>query len=271
MALPHDVKHGRFYSPSLGREMGLTVLVPAGYAPLASHRYPVLYLLPGGSSSHREWSDRMPLAQMLAPHPMLVVMPEGENSLYVNGHSGECFEDYVIEDLPRFIESEFRVEKRRGARALAGLSMGGFAAFNLGLTHLDRYAVLASLSAAFGMTWWNMGKREDLPFHRALGPVGSETRAAYDPWRILERTIAQNRPSDLPAMRIAVGTEDDPEVVLANQNYHRSLLGGSVAHLYKESPGGHDWGYWTRETPELLAFVAEQLSLESQRPNDRRS
>jgi S-formylglutathione hydrolase len=251
---------GSFHSDALGRVMPFTAFLPPDYEAAQERRFPVLYLLHGGASRHDEWPGQMPLDQLLSQYPMIVFMPEGEHGLYLNGHNGQRYEDYVVADLPRFVESSFRALPESSARAMGGLSMGGFGSLNLGLKHPGRYAALASMSGALGMTWWNLGKREGSPYLPVLGPVGSPQRQAYDPWRILDGALAEKE-LPLPALWLDVGAQDDPDVVEANRNYHRSLDAAGVAHSYHERPGGHDWEYWRRATPDLLAFVAARLRI----------
>ena len=239
--------------------MPLRIYLPAGYRQSASRRYPALYLLHGGESGFREWGDRMALEELLAPFELMVFMPEAGNGMYVNGHDGQRYEDYVVWDVPSFAESHFPLIPERPGRALGGLSMGGFGSFNLGLKHPERYAALASLSGAFGMTWWNLGKREGSPYLQALGPEGSSQRHDYNSWRVLEAAKAAGHA--LPAIHLAVGTEDDPDVVTANRNLHLSLLTLGVSHNYAEQRGRHDWHFWSSTTPELLAFVGNAFDV----------
>jgi S-formylglutathione hydrolase FrmB len=179
----------------------------------------------------------------------------------VNGHDGRRFADAMLDDVPAWAERQLGVRGDRDGRALAGLSMGGFGAMNLGLSQVDRFAALASLSGAFGMTWWDLGLRQGSPFLPALGPKGSRVRERYHPWRVLEAALHARR-SQWPRVGLWVGEEDDPELVSANRAYHLQLEALRVAHRYVESPGGHDWAYWASVTPELLRFVASALGLE---------
>lgn len=253
---PHHLESVHIESPALGREVEATVLVPAREAP--AQGFPVLYLLHGAFSHHREWAEEVPLAALCAAYPMLLVTPEAGNSLYLNGDDGQRFADLTLWDVPAWVESRYPVRRDRGGRALAGLSMGGFGALNLGLSHPERYAALGSLSGAFGMTWWNLGRGP--PFLAALGPEGSFVRAHFNPWRVLERAVAAP-PTDWPRIGLWVGRGDDPDVVEANRNYHASLERFGIPHGYRESEGGHDWDYWRNVTPELLAFAAAGLGI----------
>jgi S-formylglutathione hydrolase FrmB len=252
----HAVETLSVASGALRRTLPCTLLLPRGRAPEA-----VLYLLHGGYSHRTEWTERVDLAAMVSPWPLAVALPEGESSLWIHGHDGRDFERYTAFDVPEAVEAKLGIAPGRERRTVAGLSMGGLGALHLGLTHPERYAAVASISGAFGMTWWNIGRFEGSPFLPALGPLGSGTRARVDPWRTLERALARVGPGGLPALWLATGTEDDPEVTEAHRALHASLDAAGVGHAYAERPGGHDWEFWRRETPALLAFIAQECGL----------
>lgn len=258
--MKHAVETLQVASRALHRTLPCTLLLPQGRPPQA-----VLYLLHGGYSHHGEWAERVDLAGQAAAWPLAIALPEGGFSLWVHGHDGQDYEAYTAFDVPEAVEGRLGLRLPRAGRAVAGLSMGGFGALHLGLTHPERYAALASLSGAFGMTWWNIGRFDGSPFLPALGPIGSGTRAWVEPTATLGRALARGGPQSLPAIQLATGTEDDPEVTEAHRALHRTLLAAKVAHTALERPGGHDWDFWNRETPALLAFIAEALQLSRQR------
>ncbi len=243
-------------SRALDTTLPCTLLLPAGRAPEA-----VLYLLHGGYSHHAEWAQRMDLGRMVSRWPLAVALPEGGFSLWIRGDDGRDFARYAAFDVPQAVESHLGLHLPRERRALAGLSMGGFGALHLGLLHPERYGAVASLSGAFGMTWWTLGRAEGSPFLPALGPVGSSTRQRVAPLAALEHALSRVGASGLPPLWLATGTEDDPDVTLVHRTLHAALEASGVAHTYEERPGGHDWAFWARETPDLLAFVAEALKL----------
>src|SRR5437773_10335111 len=61
---------------------------------------------------------------------------------------GKPFEDDLIKDIIPFIESHYMVKAERESRALAGLSMGGGQALNIGLANLDTFAWRGGFSSA---------------------------------------------------------------------------------------------------------------------------
>src|SRR5436190_17007900 len=63
------------------------VILPPGYRTSKTTRYPVLYLLHGHAGHYTDWQTRTNLADYAAQYRMIVVMPEGNNSWYVDGAS----------------------------------------------------------------------------------------------------------------------------------------------------------------------------------------
>ncbi len=82
-----------FWSATLGRTMPYRVYLPPGYAD-GTRRYATLYLLHGMGGSDREWqdlgiasaADRLIAAGQIAP--LIIVMPEGARSYWVDHASG---------------------------------------------------------------------------------------------------------------------------------------------------------------------------------------
>src|SRR5579859_5371134 len=79
-----------FASAALGRDLAYALYLPPGRdAP--GRRFPTLYLLHGVDGNHREWLEEGHLRESLdrligvgAVAPMIVVMPDGDNSWYVD-------------------------------------------------------------------------------------------------------------------------------------------------------------------------------------------
>ena len=77
-----------------------------------------------------------------------VIMPDGENSWYVNAvnDSAGHYEDALLQDLLPAIRQRTRIDTTR--MGVAGLSMGGFGALELGLRHATTFRFIGALSAS---------------------------------------------------------------------------------------------------------------------------
>ena len=155
----------------------MQIYTPPGYDKHGSKSYPVVYMLQGlplGEKSYlwpklyepwigepmpffagpdfpeegfREWMDGLIQAGLI--QPMIIVMPDADNNLYgwcmyTNSVLNGRFEDYIVNDLVNYMDSNYRTIANRDGRALVGTSQGGYGAMKLGILHPDKFSVVAS-------------------------------------------------------------------------------------------------------------------------------
>ena len=147
-----NVAHGkisyRYYqSGTLGSTRQLLVYTPAGFNPNGTVKYPVLYLIHGGSDTEETWT-KVGRANLIADNlvaegkavPMIIVMP------YANVRPAPMadFTKDMMNDIIPFIEANYPVLTDSRHRAIAGFSVGGGQTLNIGLTHTDKFAYIAS-------------------------------------------------------------------------------------------------------------------------------
>jgi S-formylglutathione hydrolase FrmB len=236
-----------FRSATLGRTLPYRVILPDQYASTRA-RYPVLYLLHGYGGAFSDWSEHAKAAEHVAGRPLIVVMPEGANSWYVNGANGEAWETYLTGDLIAEVDATFRTIATRNGRMIAGLSMGGYGAIKAGLRHPELYALVGSFSGAFDITRpADVFQGERKPDVMAVfGPAGSAVRSANDVFAL----AAAAKTDGLPYFWIACGTSDP--WLEPNREMARTLKARGLAYEYRERPGGHDWTFWDWAVQSLL-------------------
>ncbi len=147
-----DVPHGnlsyRYYNSStLGRTRTLVIYTPPGFDMSGKTKYPVLYLIHGGSDTEETWT-KVGRANLIADNliargkarPMIIVMP------YANVFPGpmDGFTKDMINDIIPFIEANYPVVPESTYRAVAGFSVGGGQTLNIGLTNPDKFAYVCS-------------------------------------------------------------------------------------------------------------------------------
>lgn len=146
--VPHGKISYRWYkSATLGTTRQLLVYTPPGFNTNSKTKYPVLYLIHGGSDTEETWTkvghanfiaDNL-IAKGLAK-PMIIVMPYGN----VRPKPMPDFTKDVINDIIPFIESNYPVLTDSKNRAVAGFSVGGGQTLNIGLTNTDKFAYICS-------------------------------------------------------------------------------------------------------------------------------
>jgi hypothetical protein len=73
-------------------------------------------------------------------------------SFYINSLAGR-FEDYIIQDVLPFVLRNYPILPEREAHILAGVSMGGFATFNLGFKYRDFFKVIVGVFPPLNLRW----------------------------------------------------------------------------------------------------------------------
>lgn len=223
------VKEFEYESAVTGKRRKASVYLPAGYSP--QRRYPVLYLLHGLAGTHNEWPGYVHAApildQLIAAGkvvPMIAVMPNGRalpddrpaseerkfSAEHVAGFAS--FERDLLENLIPAIDRSFPTLPEAGARAIAGLSMGGGQALNFGLGHPESFSWVGGFSAA------------------------PNTRAATS---LLPQ--AAGRPP-LRLLYLSCGSQDG--LIGVSQEFHQALRRLGVPHVWHVDGYGHDRESW---------------------------
>jgi len=239
------------------------VVLPADYRASRTTRYPVLYLLHGLGGHYSDWLTRTNVADYAAQYRMIVVMPEGNDSWYVDGATGSSdrYESYILKELMPDVDKRYRTIQARYGRAIAGLSMGGYGAVKYGLKYPSTFAFAGSVSGAFGVTRYTekeMGGASWEPFLKIFGPAGSETRKANDVFEIT-KALTPGRIASLPYFYFDCGTEDAAQHFNPNRELSQLFLEKKIPHEYRELPGNHSWQYWDQQVKEVLRIASEKL------------
>lgn len=146
--VPHGKVSYRYYnSSSLGTTRQLLVYTPPGFEPNGKKKYPVLYLIHGGSDTEETWT-KVGRANLIADNliarkkavPMIIVMPYGN----VRPKPMADFTTDVMKDIIPFIEANYPVHTDSKNRAVAGFSVGGGQTLNIGLTNTDKFGHICS-------------------------------------------------------------------------------------------------------------------------------
>jgi len=272
-----DVPHGTvayvwYKSPSLKLTRRMTVYTPPGYEE-STTRYPVLYLLHGGSGDEEEWMWNGRATQIMdnliaqgKAKPMIVVMPNGNatqtaSSYYPapapvpagqppaapggGGASGGAsanivaFADSVVPDIVPYIESHYRVLADRDNRGIAGLSMGGGESLYAGLRNIDKFAWVAGFSAASPL--WPGVLTSVPPTPGLTGPGAGQALNLQALQKIFPDVAASG--SKLRLLYVSIGSQEN--LLPATQQFKEWLESQKAKFVYTVIPGySHVWNLW---------------------------
>jgi len=159
------------------------VYLPPGFTP--SSRYPVVYLLhgmPGSPSEFIQGTDLLDWADASiasgAVRPFIAVMPAAGPDGKYNGEWAGPWERMLVHGVVPWVDTHLPTIATRRGRTLAGLSAGGFGAFDIGLRNPALFGTIESWSGYFAPL-------RDGPFKNAPPSV----LAANDP-QLLARSEA---------------------------------------------------------------------------------
>jgi S-formylglutathione hydrolase FrmB len=168
----------------------------------------------------------------------------GDGSGYVK-HADHDAERWIIDEVPALACELVEGCSVHSPLLVAGLSMGGFGALRLAGKYPQRIAAAAGLSSVT-----DAGQFDALIEETREGWSGDAADRS-----VLAALVGAREP--LPPLRIDCGL-DDPYLE-ANRELHRALQRAGIAHQYAESPGGHDWTYWSVTLEHTLRFFGQAL------------
>jgi len=162
--VPHgDVRTRRHHTT--GEHAGWrrsVIYTPPGYDEQPQRRYPVLYLQHGAGEDETGWVDQGRADLILdnliaagAAEPMIVVMTDGyawprlrrlARSPQRSRTIVDAFEHVLLHDLVPLVDSAYRTVPDAQHRALAGLSMGGRQALDIGLSNTEHFGWVGAFS-----------------------------------------------------------------------------------------------------------------------------
>ena len=219
----------------------------------------VLYLLHGHSDDHTAWQRWTSIERYVEGLNLAVVMPAIHNSFYTDmAHGGKYF-TFVTEEVPAVAHDLFPLSTERADTFVAGLSMGGYGAFKLALSHPEQYAAAASLSGALDMR--ESVKEHDDPGNAAwletmrniFGDPDQFPGSPHDLFALAKKVSK----SDLkPKLFQYCGTEDF--LYADNLRFRDFVRPLGFDYTYEETPGNHDWIYWDRMIQKVLTWLPLQ-------------
>jgi len=215
--VPHGKLSYRTYTTAQGAAGTLIIYTPAGFDVNGKTKYPVLYLIHGGSDTEETWT-KVGRANLIADNmiaqgkmkPMIIVMPYANTGLMMSSAFGKDMMNNIIP----FVESNYPVLTDRNNRAITGFSVGGGATLNIGLMNLDKFAYVCAFA----------------PYTQT-----QEFKANFDNWN--PDVAAYNK--QLKKFSIYVG-ESDQYLPIVN-NTIKLLKDKNLNLETMFVPGGHTW------------------------------
>jgi enterochelin esterase-like enzyme len=181
----------------------------------------------------------------------ILVAPFGSTGVFTdkewaNGvRAKEGWETYVARDVVRAVDASYRTIPAGWARALVGLSEGGYGALNIGAHHPGEFRVLES--------WSGYVRADDIA--SIFG--GRQTLLRWN-------SPALTFPGDARSLRAArtfvwfySGSVD--KLLPQNEQFAEELARLGIRSHFSVIRGGHDWALWRGQAAKALLAASNHL------------
>ncbi len=264
------IEHKTLKSAALGYEESYAVELPLSYPDNPNRHYPVVYFLHGQFGNENDWErynvsslyEKMQADKEITE--MIVVMPNGRSSFFINSDDGKSmYGDFIVKELVPLIDKEYRTIPSREARGIMGVSMGGFGALTLALQHPDLFSVVAAHSAAIleeipqaSSTDRRMQFRLQLAERVFGNPIDKDFWAKNNPILLIENLRTP------PPLKIYFdcGDQDHFGFNVGAEALDQAMAAHHVPHEFHIFPGNHGWDYAREHLPASLKFVSNAFA-----------
>ncbi|HEY2605081.1 MAG TPA: alpha/beta hydrolase family protein [Paraburkholderia sp.] len=238
-------------SAAMHKSFDATVVLPDQYTNgKGADRYPVVYLLHGSGGDYTDWTANSHIGKLADRYQVILVMPDGgRESWYIDSpvDPRSRYETYVGTEVVAYIDEHFRTIATKQARAITGLSMGGFGALHIALDRPDQFGAAGSISGAVDPR----GCENEPGIEQVFGDPARDA-GFWNSEAIIEN--ARSLGDAHIALTIDCGVNDS--LVQSNRTLHERLVELGVPHDYAERPGGHTWKYWANAVQYQVLFFA---------------
>jgi putative lysine transport system ATP-binding protein len=206
----------------------------------------VLYLLHGYQGNYANWVKYTNLLRYVDGTNLLVVMPSGYNSFYVNHEIFGDYSKYVAEEIYELINKTFNIKQTRENTFVAGLSMGGYGALKTALSYPEKYSKAVGFSSVIKLE--NMIDRvKDSLRPKTELFLNKDTAKKNSLYTLSKKALNKVE------LYFTCGTEDF--LFNENEDFHKHLNEIKYNHTYLTGPGAHSWDYWDQEIKKALKWI----------------
>lgn len=244
------------WSDTLQIHWNYRVYIPKEYNENLNNKYPVIYVLHGWGGNVTNTSDETridsksvldDLIENNEIKPMIVVFVDGFNSFYVDGPVFRM-KSAIANDLVPFIDSQYRTLTDKSNRAIAGISMGGYGALNIGLSNPEMFTSIGLMSPAI----WD--EPSDNPIYGT--PL---LNLYYDNFYRILMTKESNTDINI----FTYHGKDDEVISYKNiENFFAFAKNKGFNIKYElKDVAPHNWETWREMYPQVLKDISDSFNI----------
>lgn len=258
----------------LGETVHYCVLLPSTYDSSSAKHYPVLYFLHGLGENEQTlfktggWNLIEDLRQQHKIGDFLIVTPEARTSFYVNSADGKVrYSDFFMQEFIPYIEGRYRIRRERKARAITGISMGGYGALRFAFAYPDMFSAVSAQSAAL-MTEspqeLNAAMRSGTRLGNLIGPVfGNPIEVRH--WNENDpMALAKKNKTAIGTLAIYFncGRDDEYDFEVGAAALDEQLMEERIKHEFHLYSGNHSASYFGAHIGEVMEFHSKMFGVE---------
>jgi putative tributyrin esterase len=249
-----------FYSHSMQMNVDVSVMYPTrtpqdeqrgfSYRYQPGVTYQTLWLFSGGSGDYSDWVRFAGVERYSERSQIIIISPRVEFG--IDWTTGEKYYTYLTEELPELMKFLFPVSDKREDNFVAGLSMGGYAAYRWAFNHPEKFACVGSFSSPVDvLDDLEQGCHGNANIVAAFGGVDGVKNTDKDILYLARKHKAAG--TDMPRLFLASGTED----FTYNWGKHARDVFSELGFnpTWREAPGTHNWDFWAEIIPKYIAWL----------------
>ncbi|WP_018142527.1 alpha/beta hydrolase [Alloscardovia criceti] len=216
-----------------------------------------LYLFHGFGGDCSDWLENTDIQRIAGKNNLAVFLVSGENSFYVDSHGDTQWETFIAQELVGYTRRLFPLSHSRQDTFVAGNSMGGFGALNIGLGHPEIFGKVVALSSALILDTIDSISEDYVDnlanyayYQGIFGDLSSVAFGPLDPRYRAKKAVQAHKQ---PRLYLMCGTEDF--LIEQNREFVRYVRDIPAEVLYEELPGKHDWEFWSSRTHAMVQWL----------------
>lgn len=245
------------FSVMLRHGMDVTVVLPDDID--EGEQLKCVWLYHGGSGDNTEWLYHTPLVDTVEKRHFAAVLPNVDESCFVNMNIGNRYESYVAKELPSIIWNMFKcISDKREDNYVSGYSNGGYGCLHTVLKYPKKFSKVGAFSAGdkADSAYVNDGSAKAKGRINLFGD-GDIHKTDYCLTYLADKLAAADNEELIPDIYHACGGKDPwldmnhivRDYFLEHKNVYKNYIYDEIDEL------GHEWRFWDIELGKFLDYA----------------
>lgn len=236
-----------FFSNQLLEDVDMNIYIPDAYQENYAD-LDVMLLCHGMCGSENAWIRLGNIIRTADEFKTIMIMPRLNNSFGIDMVSGYNAEKYLIEEVYEYAHKWLNLNRKKEKNIIAGLSMGGFIALNIGIKYQNLFSHIIALSAPMSFdNDTNTFPTTEIAKRIIQNALGKEIKQESD-ISIINQVSTKTIKSKID---LYCGKKD--EFYQKNYETYQILKSRNIDVTFLEDEGNHTWYYWEKYLKEFLS------------------